>query len=194
MRPAPQPERVEREDVDDVIELASRMHEEERDRLDVADLHAVGAELDLPPEIVERARVQLAERRQEEVRTSAARAELRRRRARWAAVSAVLLALVLGVWGQATASALGERHAAVTAQAAQVENVRARQREVEELLAGRPSSPDRDAELIGAGNRVRVETQRYALAAAAYNEAAARAPAAWVRPLAGLPREVPLLP
>jgi hypothetical protein len=187
-------ERVDRDDVDDVVELATRMVEEERDALGVADLHAVGAELDLPPEVVDRARRELARRRAEEARVADERRARRMRRARVALITGGAAAGILGVWSAASLGPLRDRHEAVTAQAAQVENVRARQRSIEQLLQGRPPSPDRDAELIGAENRVRVETQRYALAAAAYNEAAARFPASVVRSLAGLPAEVPVVP
>lgn len=191
---APAIDRVERDDVDDVIGLATEMMHADREALSAADLEAVGAELDLPREYVERARVELARRRETAERQQVAELARRRRAVRLAAGAGAALAAVLAVWSSVAVSSLRTRHAAVTAQAAQVENVRARRVSVGELLDGRAPSPDVDAERIGAENRVRVETQRYAEAAAAYNDAAARFPASWVGPLVGLPAQVPLVP
>jgi hypothetical protein len=74
---------------------------------------------------------------------------------------------------------------------AQVVNVRQRQAEVLARFGGQPPSPEQEAEVSGAANRVRVERRRYDEAAAAYNATAAgtlaRA-AAWLR---GLPRAAP---
>ena len=72
--------------------------------------------------------------------------------------------------------------------------MRARQRAIQATLGSQPSTPDREAELVGAENRVRVEVQRYAKAAAEYNEAASGLLAPILASWAGLPRELPLTP
>lgn len=194
MSPATSADRVQRDDVDDVIGLATEMMHADRDALTAADLQAVGAELDVPPEYVERARAELERRRALSRREKDAEVARRRRTLRGAAFAGGALVVVLALWSSVALSSLRTRHAAVMAQAAQVENVRARRESVDRLLEGRPASPDVDAERIGAENRIRVETQRYAEAAAAYNAAASSFPASWVGPLAGLPAQLPLVP
>lgn len=183
-----------RDDVDDVIGLATEMMMAEQDELSREDLNAVGRELDVPPEYIERAREELARRAAERTRAEREAVERRRKLLRRTIAAVAAAALTLAVWSWSAVSGVRERHAAVQSTAGQVENVRARRAQVTQLLAGRPASVDKDAELIGAENRVRVETQRYTLAAAAYNDAAARFPASLVLPLTGLPRAVPLVP
>jgi hypothetical protein len=185
---------TEYEDVDDVIGIAAEMMREDEGRLDEQELDAVGRELDIPPEYLDRARVELARRRVAEVRLEE-QTQARRKRVGMIAALVVALSTILAVTSySSTASALRERHGDVQARAAQVDNVRARKLAVEQQLADRPASPDKDAELVGAENRIRVETKRYVEAATAYNEAAAGWFASWSASVAGLPAQVPLTP
>ncbi len=185
---------TKRDDVDDVIGLATEMMLEEQESLTREDLHAVGRELDVPPEYIEKARSELARRAAEMARTEAEMRARRSRLVRKAAMGAAALTLIFILWSWSAVSTVRERHVAVQTRAGQVSNVRDRQQAVTELLAGRPTSVDTDAERIGAENRVRVETQRYVVAAAAYNAAAGRFPASWVLPLTSLPSSVPMVP
>lgn len=161
--------RVDHEDVDDVIGIAAQMKEAEADQLSVEDLQGVAAELDIEPEYVERAVKTLEERR------AKAEAEVREvtRKKRLVLGGAVAVASLLLVVFCATAlsasATLGELHGAVAQKHAQVANVIERQQSVESKLKGLPMTPDREAEIIGSENRVRVEKKRYDEAATAYN-------------------------
>ena len=182
------------EDVDDVIGLAAEMMRDEQDVLSADDMRAVATELDIPPEYMERARKELTRRRTEAKRLAA---QAQARKKRFVKVSAIVLAVttaVIALWGWSAVSSLRAIHTTVEAQRAQLANVRTRKTAVQQQLAGRPDSVDKDAELIGAENRIRVESQRYATIAAQYNSAAASFPASMFAPLAGLPRSVPLDP
>lgn len=69
----------------------------------------------------------------------------------------------------ATQASLTAAQSEVRRQRSQLKNVRERQQVVLEQWANAPAGPDRDAELSGAENRVRIERARYDEAAAAYN-------------------------
>ncbi len=185
---------IDAEDVDDLVGIAAEMMNHDEGRLDREDLNAVGRELDIPPEYMERARVELARRRAEAARVAAAKKALRTRIGIGAAAAAALATVIVGFAYSSTASDLHALHEDVEARAAQVRNVEARQQSVTARLGDREPTPDVDAELIGADNRVRVETQRYGTAAADYNEAVSGAWASWVAGVAGLPGHVPSEP
>lgn len=74
---------------------------------------------------------------------------------------------------------------------AQVVNVRERQAEVVARVKGQAPTPEHEAELSGAANRVRVERRRYDEAAAAYNASTAGTLARLAARLHGLPATVP---
>ncbi len=69
----------------------------------------------------------------------------------------------------ATQASLTAAQSEVRRQRAQLQNVRERQQVVLEQWTNAPAGPDRDAELSGAENRVRIERARYDEAASAYN-------------------------
>lgn len=96
------------------------------------------------------------------------------------------LAVAIGLMAIAafsTRDQLAAAQASVERQRAQVRNVVERQAAVVKRFAHAPPGPDRDAELSGAENRVRIERARYDEAAASYN-AAASSP--WARACARL--------
>jgi hypothetical protein len=188
----PEPDGTPVDDVDDVIGIAAEMMREEEGRLDQADLHAVGEELDIPPEYIERARVELRRRREQQSKDLAERTATRKKLALGAMATTGVVALVTGLLYASTAADLRERYADVQSRAAQVENVRARKAAIVQQLAGRPPSPDKDAELVGAENRIRVESKRYAEAATSYNQASGGWFAGWAASVAGLPEHVPV--
>lgn len=187
-----EPEHTERDDIDDVIGIAAELMRQDEERIDRADLHTVGRELDIPPEYIEKARTELAHRRAEQTRLAAESSAKKKRVAMVVGATAAALVIVFALAYASTVSTLRDRHTAVQSHAAQVANVRARRTTVVQQLADRPASADKDAEIIGAENRIRVETKRYADAAAAYNQAAAGWFGAWAASVAGLPPQVPL--
>jgi hypothetical protein len=181
---------VDYEDVDEVIELASRMRQESQGRLTPEELQEIGEELGIPAQYVERAREELGRRR---IQADEAEREAKARRQMlvWrGGIGAVVVVVVFGVWSMFAVSNLRTLYAGVEAHEAEIANLRERQASVVELYAGRPDSPDRDAEIVGAENRVRVAMQRHGEAAAAYNERAGRFPATLWAPVVGLPSRV----
>jgi hypothetical protein len=187
-------EAVHVEDVDEIIEIAARMKDADADRLSPEDLEAVALELGIEPQYVARAVKALQERRDDAQRA----AQARRQRQRLAAlVGAAMLAALLVAFGGAALlgrQGLTERHNALQARRAQVHNVAERQDKVEARLHGLPLTPDREAELIGAENRVRVEARRYDEAATDYNNYATSALGALGALLTDLPDAAPLSP
>lgn len=190
-----EPERdrtIARDDVDDVVGVASELAEAEQARVRIADMKEIAADLAIDPKHVEPAIETLAERRRQEVRREAQAAAARRTwLARGGAAVAVVLGLTVGC-GLWTRSALAPRWVEVERARSQVETVVARRAEVESIWRDRAAGIDRDAELAGAENRVGVERRRYDDSAADYNTAAASLPHAWLCGLVGVPCRAPL--
>ncbi|WP_437909748.1 hypothetical protein WME95_18830 [Sorangium sp. So ce327] len=185
---AEQARKVDYEDVDEVIALAARLAEADKDRLRIEDLERVGAELEIPPHHVRRAVEELAARRQRE----AARRDAARRRLRWAGAALSAIALVLGGLLLSARASLEQGRAEVERRRAQVENVVERRERTRARHEGAAPSPERDAELAGADNRVSIERRRYDEDASAYNALAAGLSAQLAARLFGLPARVPL--
>jgi hypothetical protein len=180
------------EDVDDVIEVAERLLMEDQGALSADEIAEIGGELDIPEEYIERAREQLAEQRQDEQRQAQRARQSRRRILRAAGISAALIVLVFGVWSYAAVSKLGPLHANVEAHRAEVANMQERKVDIEQQFADRPDSLEKDAQLVGSQNRLRVATKRYNEAAAAYNRQASTFPASMWTSVVGLPTHVSL--
>ncbi len=187
-----EPESIPRDDVDDVVGVASELAEAELARVRVEDMKEIAAELAIDPKHVEPAIETLASRRREEAEREARAAAGRRA---WAVrVSAVIGALVAiaaacGLW---TRSTLAPQWVEVERARSQVETVIERRARVESIWRDREPSLDRDAELAGAENRVGIERRRYDEAAAAYNAAASGLPHAAMCALVGVPCHAPL--
>ncbi len=99
--------------------------------------------------------------------------------------AALVLVALIAVFG--TQSELNDALAEVERSHAQLVNVRERQDVVLQQWGTMPPSPDRDAELSGAENRVRIERARYDEAAAAYNAEVGTAWGGFVARMFGLP-------
>ena len=96
--------------------------------------------------------------------------EQRIRSMTWFAAATAGALLLIGIAAAiGTQRDLARDHAEVERRRAQLVNVRERQVVVIQQWGSMPPSPDRDAELSGAENRVRIERARYDEAAAAYN-------------------------
>ncbi|MBN8613922.1 MAG: hypothetical protein J0L92_25215 [Deltaproteobacteria bacterium] len=190
--PEREPRTIPREDVDDVVGVASELAEAEDARVRVEDMKDIAADLAIDPKHVEPAIETLASRRQAEADRAARAAASRRTWAvRLSAVvgSILALGLVCGLW---TRSALAPRWVEVEQARSQVETVIDRRAHVESLWRDREPGLDRDAELAGAENRVGIERRRYDEAAAAYNAAASGLPHAAMCGLVGVPCHAPL--
>lgn len=197
----PKPGEVAYEDVDDVISTATRLMQKDSapETLTAEDLQRIGQELDIPPEYIERARDELARRRQQEeaARREAeaaaqARAQRLRSRLRLGAFVSAGVAVVLGLFTLSVHNGLNGSLQEVTRQRAQVRNVLERHEATQARYATSTPGPERDAQLSGAENRVAVEKRRYDTAATGYNAAASAFPQSLVVGLTGLPRSVPL--
>ncbi|GAB4568484.1 MAG: hypothetical protein Tsb0020_21990 [Haliangiales bacterium] len=183
---------MEQADIDDIIGLAARMRQEDIERLTVEELEEVGQELGIEARYVAQAVETLRSRRA--AAEAEARAAARRRRrlllsAGLALAGVVALVVVTALVGR---SSLHSRLAQVEQQRAQVMSVRDRQRHIAETLTGAAQSSEREAELIGSENRVRVETKRYDGAAAEYNRQAVSLSGTAARWFFDLPARVPL--
>jgi hypothetical protein len=179
---------VDIEDVDDIIGVASELKQRQADTLTVEEVEEVGRELDIPAEFVRRAIDELEARR----RAAAEVAERSKLRTRWILFAAGLLLVVLVALAVAGQASLRQLYSTVEAARAQVHSVVERQAAVEARYQDQPATPERDAELAGAENRVRVEIRRYDAAAAEYNSAADSLPGRLWSGLFGLPRRVPM--
>ena len=183
---------VEQADIDDIIGLAARMRQEDIERLTVEELEEVGQELGIEARYVAQPVETLRSRRA--AAEAEARAAARRRRrlllsAGLAVAAVVALVVVMALVGR---SSLHAQLAQVEQQRAQVMSVRERQRHIAETLTGAAQTSEREAELIGSENRVRVETKRYDGAAAEYNRQAVSLSGTAARWLFDLPARVPL--
>ncbi|WP_437958343.1 hypothetical protein WME76_00940 [Sorangium sp. So ce119] len=187
-REAEPSEKIDYEDVDEVIALAARLAEADKDRLRIEDLERVGAELEIPPHHVRRAVEELAARRQRE----AAQEIAGRRRLRWAGAALAGIVLVLGGITLSARASLEQARAEVQRRRAQVENVVERRERTRARHEGAAPSPERDAELAGADNRVSIERRRYDEDASAYNALASGLSEQLAARLFRLPARVPL--
>ncbi|WP_437288296.1 hypothetical protein [Sorangium sp. So ce406] len=187
-REAEPSEKIDYEDVDEVIALAARLAEADKDRLRIEDLERVGAELEIPPHHVRRAVEELAARRQRE----AAQQLAARRRLRWAGAALAGIVLVLGGITLSARASLAQARAEVQRRRAQVENVVERRERTRARHEGAAPSPERDAELAGADNRVSIERRRYDEDASAYNALASGLSEQLAARLFRLPARVPL--
>lgn len=187
-----QDDMVAYEDVDDVIEVAERLLIEDQGALTADEIAEIGGELDIPEEYIERARERLAEQRRDQERQAERDQQRRRRILLASAACTALIALIFGVWSFAAVSKLAPLHADVEAHRAEVANMQERKVAIDEQFADRPDSLEKDAQLVGSQNRLRVATKRYNEAAAAYNRQASTFPASLWAPVVGFPSRVSL--
>lgn len=190
---------IDPEDVDDLIGLAAEMRERDRDRLTVDELREVAEEVGIEARYLDQALAALTSRRREEAALQAARAARGAARRRRLGLVALGVLGALAVVGVGLGGLLWSRHgdlvpldAEVRRARAQWRNVVERQAAVEERLRDVPPGRERQAELAGAENRVRIERRRYDETAAAYNAEAGSVLGAWAASLGGLPTEAPL--
>lgn len=167
---------IDREDVDDIVGLAEQIRRDDEEKLTLEEMKAVGRELDIKDEHIERAAKEHRARVADKVAADRVLAKAQRARvvllgrvALAAAALAVVSVVVVWVGASSARSDLAKLSADVDAKRAQLESVRQRQDRVEAEYRARPPGPDRDAELMGAENRVRVEQRRYDEVAAQYN-------------------------
>lgn len=186
--------KVAEADVDDVVEIALQMMDEDEGQLSLEELREIGDDLDIPAEYIERAQTELQKTRAETKAETKAKTEQQAAVIRKALLGGGIVVLLVTGWAYFALSGLSTLHAAVEAQGAQVANVTARKTEVLKAYAGKPDSPDKTAEVIGAENRIRVENKRYSEFAADYNAAAGQFPAVIFHGVAGLPDSVPVTP
>ena len=186
-------------DVDDVIGLAAELREHEANELSLAELEEVGRELDIEGTYIRRAVVALEEKKRaaaEAEAREATRRDAQKRTLTRAALgvtgATLLVLLALWLWGQSIQSDLRGHLGEVQAKRAQVVNVVERKAETERQWRDAAPSANRDAELSGAENRVRIERKRYDEAAARYNAAHGGGFTEFWARRAGLPERVPM--
>ena len=175
------PKTIDHEDVDDVIGVAAELAQVEEDQISVAEVEDVARQLDIPDHHVRPAVEELKRQRTE------ARQASRVKRV----MTAVVVVLPM-LWGLTLRASLSKRNAHVIQANSQWRNVVERQVAVRARYDKAPASPERDAELDGAENRVRIERRRYDDAATDYNIAAKGLMAKVVLSLTDLPARSPL--
>ncbi len=185
------PDETDYEDVDEVIGIAERMMQKQESALSDEELQEVGAELGIPAEYVDRARNELQRRREKERERKKRRRRRRRRWKRRLTIGATVAGVIFGLWSWVAVSNLRQTHARIESQRAEIANQQDRKEAIEEQFADQPDSPEKQAQLTGSENRLRVAIQRYNRAAADYNRRAGSFPAALWAPLVGLPADVP---
>ncbi|AWV89223.1 hypothetical protein [Bradymonas sediminis] len=165
------------DDVDDIIGLAEELRMADRERLSAEEMAEVGEDLGIEQKYIEQARTELVRQREAEGRAAAAAAKRARSLRLGVGIGAGALLLIFGIWAASASSTLADHEAALSAQSAQVASARERQKSVHRLFANRPDSPDKDAELVGAENRLRVEIKRCNEALSRYRRVAGAFPA-----------------
>lgn len=168
---------VETDDLDDIIEIAERLRRADDERMSVADIAEVGEALGIEEQYIQQARQELVVQREQAERDARAAAARQKTLIFAGSVALIAVLAVGGLWSAAAASSLGNKEAELNAKSRQVDSARERQKAVQKLMAKRPDSPDKDAELVGAENRVRVELKRCNEALAVYQRAANSFPA-----------------
>ncbi len=180
--------KVDYEDVDDVIGIAAEMMHAQADMLSVQELEEVARELEIPAEFVARAVSELDRRR--EARSQAEAVASNKRKKFAASVGAVVGFMLL--WMVLDHSMLSGQWTSVEQAHAQVVNVIERQQATEARYAALKESVDKDAELAGSENRVRIERRRYDEAAGSYNARVRRFPTnLWISSTA-MPKRAPM--
>lgn len=168
---------VETDDLDDIIEIAERLRRADDERLSVEDVAEVGEALGIEAEYIQQARQQLVVQREQQARDARAAAARQKTLIFGGGIALIVVLAIGGLWSAMASSSLGNKESELNAKVRQVQSARERQKSVAKLLAKRPDSPDKDAELVGAENRVRVELKRCNEALAAYQRAANSFPA-----------------
>lgn len=102
----------------EVLEVASRYYSESQNSYSLAELQNAGAEVQIPPEFIEKALEEVRVKKQQE-RQRQKQAQERRKTAQWIAAG---VAAILSIWGIGTYNGLANRAQAVQARWAQVEN------------------------------------------------------------------------
>ncbi len=165
------------DDVDDVMELAERLRSEDVVQFSASEMAEMGDELGIPAEYIEQARSLLKERRLLEEKQALEKAAAQKKLVRFGVIGAVVVVVVFGILSMVSSSKVGGLATAADSAIAQVDSVQERQKSVKATLANRPDSPDKDAELIGAENRLRVELKRCNDVVVRYNQYAGTFPA-----------------
>lgn len=165
-------EMTPREDIDEVIAKAERLRAQKEGAVSDEELAEIAEEVGISAEYLAEAKRRLADERAREEKQAE---EMRMRLKGFAVFGAVLLVAVLSgflIWSFLSVTKLRGLYTDVEAHAAEVENIQERKAEVERTLEDRPESLEKDAELIGSENRLRVAVSRYNAAAAKYNRLA----------------------
>lgn len=180
------------EDVEAVIAAAAKAKNEEEQRLSVEDLEGMADDLDIPKHLIAPAVEEVRRRRAAELAAEQAAAARTKRLRRGLAAAGSVLGLVVLVVSYSTYADVRDSKLAAERQHAQVANVLERQRATEKQWASAADSSDKQAELSGAENRVRIERARYDELATQYRRHASGLFGWLVTGVTGYPRSLPL--
>jgi len=155
------------------------------------DVLAAAVGVGLPEAAVRTTMMVVAQSRRQRERDAVLRRErLHRRlqRAGWVTACVVAVVGVLVGWTITDLKSLAER---VAAQHAQVRTVTVRRAATQAQWATQPVSPERNAEIAGATNRVAIELRRYDVVVRSYNKLSGSWRGALARRIEGLPGRMP---
>ncbi|MFO8039166.1 MAG: LemA family protein [Sodalinema sp.] len=102
----------------EVLEIASRYYSESQNSYSLAELKDAGAEVQIPPELIEKALEEVRVKKEQEQQQQE-KAQERRKTAQWIAAG---VAIIVSLWGIAAYNGLANRAQEVQARWAQVEN------------------------------------------------------------------------
>jgi hypothetical protein len=179
-------------DIEDVIAAAAKAKNEEAQRLSVEELEEMAVELDIPKHLIAPAVEEVRRRREAELAAERAKVARTQRMRRAFTIGGGVLGVLVLVLSGSTYSALSDAKLAADRQRAQVINVIDRQRATIQQWASAPESSDKQAELSGAENRVRIERARYDQLATEYRRHAGGRFGWLVTSLTSYPSTLPL--
>lgn len=161
---------LQRKEAEEILDVALRIEARQSpdQPLTLDELKAIGFEIGLDPESLDRAAALVEERR---LKRQQQRAQLRRGIAVAAAVGLVLAAINGGLV-LASRSTLMDQRVQCELQQAQVQNMLQRQSHVEARFKDAAKSPERESELAGSENRVAIARRRYLEVASNYQRSA----------------------
>lgn len=136
----------------EVLELASRYYSESENSYSLTELQEAGAEVQIPPELIEKALEDVRLKKEQEQQQQQ-QAQERRRTAQWIAAG---VAVILSLWGIATYNGLVSRAQDIEARWAQVENQLQRRADlIPNLVSVAQSQAATEQDLIGQLERSR---------------------------------------
>ena len=174
---------IDIDDLDDLIGIAERLREEDTDKMSFEEMAAIAKELNISPEYLQKAIKELEKKRQQEEEDKQKSIQEQKASAKTLKYTSFAIGGVLFLSCLFSYASLSGKDADVELQRSMVGNALERQKVVQKRYGKESPTPEVNASIDGAENRVRIAKQRYDKAATVYN---ATARSFLHRPWAGL--------